>query len=278
MKKARLKRLAAGWKFTAKLGEQPFLTPLMIRESIEGFFAGAIARLPDDSLVAPQLATDVEASRERWRRAAQGEAWAATQLCDYLGFKPTEFRKAYEGKSLLQKAQLGLSRSFMQRDCALFVARVADQVRVSEQIKTLASSDLGANGMQRGSDSAPSQSTDWLSQMWGKTWYQSWVRLNATLLRREQADLIRATRERMRMGASGDLGTRDSLVVPGSKWRIIADTKTNSASLHLMPLPSWTTDTDAVEQSLFLLPPDGSKSWSFRRHRSDSENGSLASR
>ena len=104
----------------------------------------------------------------------------------------------------------------------------------------------------------------------------SWARINASLLCREQAEIIRATRTRLETGASGYLGERESLVAPGAKWRVTADSTSYSASFELTPRPVWTNDSDFGDQNHFLLPLDGSKAWIFRKR--EEPNGRLVSR
>ena len=263
--------IKAGWKMTSNLGEQPVLLSFIIRMEIESLLAGAMARLPNDPDTLGPLALDIDASRERWRTAAQGEAWAASHMFDYVVPTPDA--------SWIQWTQNSLTRLFIQRDSALFLARVAEDVSTSEQVRTLASSNLGANLMQdTSSESGRGRTSDWFSETWGNALYRSWARLNAVLLRREQAEIIRQVRARLKAGDTGDLGDRNSLVAPGTKWHIEGDGPSLSVSLRLQPLPAWTTDNSAFDQSIFLLPLDGSKSWSFRKRLTLSPAGRLVSK
>ncbi len=262
--------LAAGLKMTSNLGEQPILVSQMIRAAIEALFAQIIARLPEDSEQLNELAREVERKRERWRTAMQTETWAITRVVDYLGFTPDEFRQIYQAKSLFEKIQVSLGQSLMEDDRGSFVACVADQVRISEQVRDSAISDLGVREMREASSRyAPALTST--SEIFGQTWYRAWIRLNLNLLLREQAELIRTARVQVQAGKSGSLGETKSVVVPGATWRITGDADTNSVSLKLTPLPAWTTDNDGMSEGLFLLPLDGSKWWKYRRPAPESE-------
>jgi hypothetical protein len=259
---------AAALKMTYNLGEQPILISLMIRVAIESLFAEVIARLPEDPEGLKQLAKEVETSREKWRAAMQTETWGMMQVVDYLGFEPNEFRKVYGTKSLIRKIQISFTQSLLEGDCSLFIACMADRVRISGQVRDLALSDLGVKEMHEASSRSapvltPARLTSF-SDIFQETWYRSWIRVNAALLLREQAELIRATRAQVQAGKSGNLGEPESIVIPGAKWRINGDVVTNSVSLTLTPVPIWTTDNDIIGKTFFLLPLDGSTSWKFR--------------
>jgi hypothetical protein len=267
--------IAAGLKMTSNIGEQPILISQMIRGAIEALFAPAIARLPEGSGSFKQLVSEVETRREKWRAAAQTETCAVTQVVDYLGLKPEEFRSAYENKSLFGKLQLSLVHSLVENDCGFFVAGVAEQVRISEQVANLAVSDLGVKEMRAASGRhAPALTiTSQLapfSEAFRPRWDRSWIRVNAALLLREQAEQIRAARAQLRAGKSGNLGEADSVVVPGAKWYVTGDSGTNAVSLRLTPLPAWAIDREAISEDIFLLPLDGTKWWKFRPARAES--------
>jgi hypothetical protein len=267
--------VAGGLKMTSNLGEQPIMVSQMIRVAIEASFAPVIARLPEDSRSLQQFAGDVEIRRENWRTALQTETWATMQVVDYLGLKPEAFRTAYENKSFVGKFYLSLIHSFAESDCALFVAGVADQVSISRLVENSASSDLGVREMRAASarhapvfTTAPSLAA--FSDAFRPAWDRSWIRINAALLLREQAELIRSARTQLRAGKSGNLGEVESVVVPGAKWCITGDAGTNSISLKLMPLPAWTADKEVITENFFLLPLDGTKWWKCRPVQAES--------
>lgn len=271
----------AGLKMTSNIGEQPILLSQMIRVAIEGLFAQVIARLPEDPKALRRLATEAGEKRERWREAIQTETWAVARFSDYLGFNREEFRTIYQSKPLARKIQISYDRSLLQGDCCFFLMGGAEQVRISERVNDLAKRDLGVRKMREvGSDCAPILTTanlPSLSDAFRQNWFRSWIRLNAVLLLREQAELIRWSRAKVQAGASGCLGERDSVVIPGAKWKITGDANSNSACLILTPIPPWTSDDEVIEKNFFLLPLDGSKSWTFRTRQMNSGANHLAS-
>jgi hypothetical protein len=274
--------IQAGLKMTSNIGEQPILVSQMIRVAIEGLFTQVIARLPEDPDALRRLATEVGKKRERWREAIQTETWAVARFSDYLGFSREAFQTTYRGKPFTRKIQISYDRSLLQGDCCFFLMGGAEQVRISERVSELAKRDLGVRKMREaGSDCAPILTTANLPSLSGafrQNWFGSWIRLNAVLLLREQVELIRWSRAKVQAGASGWLGELESVVIPGAKWKITGDTNTNSACLTLKPVPPWTSDDQAIGKHFFLLPLDGSKSWTFRTRQMQSRAEDLVSK
>lgn len=188
------------------------------------------------------------------------------RVVDYAGKKPDDFKTLYNNSSPLQKARISLAQSLLEADCSLLIMSAADQIRVSEQVRDFAVSDLGVVKMDKAvSCYAPVFTTDHsFSEVFRSNWSRSWIRLNATLLLREQAELIRSARTQMQSGKSGKLGERESVVVHGARWQITGDANTSSLSLKLTPTPAWTRSHGVIDENFFLIPLDGSKSWRFR--------------
>jgi hypothetical protein len=258
--------VAAGLKMTSNIGEQPILLSQMIHVAIDGLYAQLIARLPEDSEALKNFSAEVEAKREMWRAAVQTETWAIMRVVDYAGKKPDDFKTLYTNSSPLQKARISLAQSLLEADCSLLIMSAADQISVSEQVRDFAVSDLGVVKMDKVvSCYAPVFTTDHsFSEVFRSNWSRSWIRLNATLLLREQAELIRFARAQVQSGKSGKLGERESVVVGGAKWQITGDANASSVSLKLTPIPAWTRSHGVIDENFFLLPLDGSKSWRFR--------------
>jgi hypothetical protein len=273
--------VAAGLKMTSNIGEQPILLSQMIRVAIDASYAPLIARLPEDPCALENFAAEVEAKREMWRAAVQTETCVVAQVVDYLGLKPDAFKTLYENSSPIQKVRMSLGQSWLEADCSRSMMRAAAQVRVTEEVGHFALSDLGVAKINEiSSNYAPIFTTHGsLSDMFGPNWFRSWIRLNAALLLREQAEIIRSTRAQVQLGKSGKLGDVESIVIPGAKWQITADPNANSVSLKLTPIPSWTSNRDGIpEKTFFLLPLDGSKSWKFRPRSLPSAAATISSR
>lgn len=261
--------VTAGLKLSANIGEQPILLSQMIRVAIEALFAEATARLPEDPDALNQLAADVKRQRERWREAIQCETWAVMRTVDYLGLKPAEFEQAYRSRFALSKASVSLKRSFLQADYAVFAASAAEQISASERVGDLALSDLGCQQMTEATArSAPTLTNESvfgsLAEMFRPQWAKSWIRLNASLLLREQAEIIRSARSQVRAGRSGLVSQSKSVVVPGATWHVAANAGHDSISVRLVPVPPWTQDRDIIGDNFFLLPLDGSRPWKLK--------------
>ena len=261
--------VAAGLRMTSNLNDQPILVSQMIRVAIDALYAPVIACLPEDPKAFEDLAADVNAKREVWREAIQTETWAIQKVVSYAGMKPEDFSRFYRNASPIRKIYISFVQSFEQADCSRFVSGAADQIAISERLRDLALADLGAGEMsQTCSRYAPiltnTPSFGSFSDVFRPNWSRSWIRLNATLLLREQAELIRSVRTQVQMGKSGNLGEMESVVIPGARWQITGDADANSARLKLSPIPTWTENRDIIHENFFLLPLDGSKSWKFR--------------
>jgi hypothetical protein len=258
--------VAAGLKMTSNIGEQPILVSQMIRVAIDGLYAQLIARLPEDPEALKNFSSEVEAKREMWRASVQTEVWAIMRVVDYANSKPDEFNTLYTNSSPLQKARISLAQSVLKADCNLLVMAGADQIRVTEQVKVFAATDLGVKKMNEiYSRYAPVLTAcHSFSDMFRPNWSRSWVRLNATLLLREQAEIIRFARAQVQSGESGKVAELESVVIPGAKWQVGSDANTDSVSLKLTPTPAWASNCEVIGENFFLLPLDGSKSWKFR--------------
>jgi len=261
--------VAASLKMTSNLNDQPILVSQMIRVAIDALYAPVIARLSEDPKAFKELAADVNAKREMWREAIQTETWAIQRVVSYAGMKPEDFSRFYRNASPIRKIYISFVQSFEQFDCSRFVSGAADQIRISECVRHLALSDLGAREMsQTCSRYVPiltnTPNFGSFSDVFRPNWSRSWMRLNATLLLREQAELIRSVRAQVQLGKSGNLGEIESIVIPGAKWQITGDANANSVWLKLTPIPTWTENRDIIDENFFLLPLDGSKSWKCR--------------
>lgn len=258
--------VAAGLKMTSNIGKQPILLSQMIRVAIDGLYAQLIARLPEDPEALKNFSSEVQAKREMWRASVQTEVWAIMRVVDYANSKPEEFNTFYANSSPLQKVRISLAQSVLKADCNLLVMAGADQIRVTEEVGDFAASDLGVEKMNEiYSRYAPVLTAcHSFSDMFRPNWSRSWVRLNATLLLREQAEMIRFARAQMQSGKSGKLAELESVVIPGAKWQVSSDANTDSVSLKLTPTPAWTLNPEVIGENFFLLPLDGSKSWKVR--------------
>jgi hypothetical protein len=260
--------VVAALKMTSNLNDQSILVSQMIRVAIDALYAPIIARLPEDPEGFKHLTADVEAKREMWRKTIQTETWAIQRVVSYAGATPEGFRRLYKEASPIRKLYISYVQSLEQIDCSRLASNAADQIQISERVSQLALSDLGTREItETCSRYAPILTNTPMfgsfSDVFRPNWLRSWIRLNATLLLREQAELIRALRTQVQLGKTGDLDEMESVVIPGARWQITGDATANSVWLKLTPIPIWTRDRDMIPENFFLLPLDGSKSWKF---------------
>lgn len=117
----------------------------------------------------------------------------------------------------------------------------------------LTKGDLGEREFEKREASDPNIMTP--------NYVRAYSRVNLTLLLREQAEMIRFARARIQEGTAS--AEHASVVIPGAKWVMTGDPATNSATLKLSPIPEWAKSKSYVDESFFLLPLDGSRSWKF---------------
>jgi hypothetical protein len=88
-------------------------------------------------------------------------------------------------------------------------------------------------------------------------------RLYATLLLREQVELIRDARARLAMGKP--LEARRSIVLPRLWWELRGDPERATVSTRLQNAPEWVVSKQATGDRFWALPIDGSVPWRFHR-------------
>jgi hypothetical protein len=89
------------------------------------------------------------------------------------------------------------------------------------------------------------------------------MRIHATLLLREQIELIRDTRARLAAGRPVE--SRDSGVLPGVRWELIANAEKGTVATRLAGAPEWIVKKVVAPDEFWMLPLDGSVAWQFRR-------------
>ena len=254
------KAVSAGLKMTDNLGEQPMIVSVMIRVAIEGLFAKAIVRLPEDTDGLKKLTDEVKTKREHWLTMIQVESWYSQHVIENL-------IDSNAGAQLLSIGpfprwfNIKLARWLGHPGLLIYIYNqrlaVADQIEIVKNVESFSATDLGAKEMQSIANRFPT--------CFSVSWSRAWQRLNLTFLLREQAELIRWSRTQIQDGKSGVLSERPSVVIPTSKWVITGDASTNSVSMKLTPAPAWTTSQTVIDDNFFLMPLDGSKRWIFSK-------------
>jgi hypothetical protein len=254
---------AANLRLVKNMGEQPILVSCMIHCAIECLLQRVLVRLPAEPDGLKNLASDVQTERERLRTAIQAGYYSELLWPDHAHFNPREILSLNTINSAtgispirpLGEWLLGwCGRSWFKLQVAKVHQISAKEVEVTQRASELAASDLGTEEMNRDTSGVG---------VLIPNFQRAWLRINFMLLLREQTELIRLARTWMQSGKTGDLGDWSSVVIPGSKWEIKGEAGTNSVSLRLTPIPSWVSKKSVIDDSFFLLPLDGSKSWKF---------------
>jgi hypothetical protein len=90
------------------------------------------------------------------------------------------------------------------------------------------------------------------------------MRIEATLLLREQTVLIREARSRVAAGLP--LEPRDSVVLPHVGWELTFDPEKYGVRTRLVNAPWWITrNSEEVPAEFWTIPLDGSVAWQFHR-------------
>jgi hypothetical protein len=95
------------------------------------------------------------------------------------------------------------------------------------------------------------------------------LRINATLLVREQVALIREARARLAAGKPVE--AHDS-VLPNLRWELIADAEKNTVKTRLIGAPQWLANEEMIPPTFWPIPIDGSIAWEFRPSAASARN------
>jgi len=95
---------------------------------------------------------------------------------------------------------------------------------------------------------------------WGSLCVSMRMEIHASLLLREQVEMIREARRRLAEGR--ELESRDSVVLPGVRWEISTNAQKDAVFLRLANAPAWIASWRTSNFS-WVLPLDGSVPWQF---------------
>ena len=249
----------AGSRMIRDLRQQPILVSNMIYTAVEALFADLQARLPEDPGAIGQLAADVNAERLQFRKTLQAEAWAVSHFIDNPQPQADDMKAFLAADQpwpkWLRKPLLPLyCHTILRREIYKAWLVEADLVKICDRAPALP--DFGEQEMTAACDRAQSLFTPNV--------LRAWLRLNTALVLREQAEMIRIARAQMEAGKSGDLGTHDSVVIPGVKWLLRGDASANTLTVKLTPIPQWLAENPVAGYHFWLLPLDGSEPWPLR--------------
>ena len=246
--------LAAGMRLTEKLPEHPTLVALMIRVATDALFAPKTVRLPATDDGFSSLAKDVAAKREKFLRCLEIEAWVRLRQPEQFSDpdKPT----CREFEILPKWAQRIANIHSWRRDTMAAALNLAEHAAIHRAPETLDLADFGSAKHEAISTKNPTSAEINV--------IRSAMRLHASLLLREQTELIRLARAHLAAGLP--VQSRDSIVLPSTRWELVGDAGKNTVTTRLVNAPEW-IENDTVTRpgtGFWLLPIDGSVAWQFR--------------
>ncbi len=245
--------LTAGLRVSETLRENPTLVSLMIRVAVDALLTGRQVRLPATGDGLASVARDVPVLRAEFVRRMQLEAWfclhSARERAEDESFALPLTRP------LPKWARRIADQPVVRRECAIGALVGAEHTAVTKSTATLALPDFGASLHDAIDQRHPS--------IMAPNFARAAMRIHATLLLREQTELIRDARARLAAGRAVE--SRDSAVLPGVRWVLTADAEKNTVATRLAGAPQWLVDGSITGgDDFWLLPLDGSVAWQFR--------------
>ncbi len=242
--------IGAGLKMSQSLREQPWFVSLMLRMAVEDTFLVAQTHLPPDSQPHPHFAADNETLRELLRRAIQCEIFWSLRYG--MNIKVTWHEEDWIWKNFPQT-----------RLMPIWMARRVGGPAVRLDIARTAYSQAECVALSMRPETVSAPTPSYVPRL-GPDLSRMYLRIHASLIRREQAEVLRSTRGRIL--AQQSIDASPSVVVPGANWEITHDPVAHSVSLKLVPIPTWMREVTGPDY--FILPLDGSKSWQLDPARS----------
>lgn len=239
---------------TAKLPENPSISSLMVRVALDELIAKAEVRLPAEPGALEQIAADARRFPEALENAIRMETWSLSrvaELADAPIVAPNSWVDSLRLPSWVTRIMDGPN---LRRDCLLSAIVNAEFVAILKDPTLVKTKDLG---MARFDSVIQQNAAPFILGV-----QRSYARIWASLLLREQTELLRIARERIATGQAPE--DRDSVVLPGRRWIFTADSNTNAVSLKLDKIPVWLGKNEIAPPSFWVLPLDGSKTWQFR--------------
>ncbi len=244
--------LSAGLRVSESLRANPALVSLMIHVAVDAMLTSRQVRLPATEDGLASVARDVPILRAEFLRRFQLEAWFRLHFTEQVAVD--ELLDIPQTRPLPKWARHLADRPAARRQCAIALLNGAEHIALFQSAASLTLPDFGANLHEAIGEKNPS--------IMELNFTRINMRIHATLLLREQSELIRDARARLAAGRPVE--SRDSAVLPGVRWELIADTEKNTVATRLAGAPQWIVKGDVTEDGFWLLPLDGSIAWQFR--------------
>ncbi|EDY18767.1 hypothetical protein CfE428DRAFT_3804 [Chthoniobacter flavus Ellin428] len=245
----------AGLRVADGIRRNPTLVSLMIGIAVDALLSEKQVRLPASSENGfAAIAQDTEFYRAALLRSMQVEAWGllrfSFQTSNVLADDP-QSRMAFLPRWIRRMAAQPLA----YRRSAVAALNDAEHAAILKSPETITRPDLGASLHEAISQANPSELECNI--------VRAAMRIHATLLLREQTELIREARARLAEGRP--LETRQSVVFPQLHWELTTDAEKSSVSTRLVNAPEWIVKGEVAPKAFWTIPVDGSVAWKFHQ-------------
>jgi hypothetical protein len=244
--------ITAGLRVQEGLNQSPTLVALMIHVAVEALMAQQQARLPVEGDGLAAVARDAAILNASLVRSMQWEAWMCLRRADQVVSE--DILGDHGLHSLPEWARRIVDRHYLPRQCVLSALNSAEHVAIRKSPGTRGLADYGSSLHETVSLKNPSMCDMNISR--------AAMRICATLLLREQAELIRISRARLAAGRNVE--PYDSAALPGVRWELNADPVKHTVSIRLANAPQWIVEQVVAPPEFWVLPIDGSVAWQFR--------------
>ncbi len=249
--------LAAGLHLREGLRQNPTLVSLMVDVSVDGLLSAEQVRLPAAQNGLQSITQDVISLRAEFLKRLQIEGWLCLRFADQYADPYTDraLNPPFNTRALLHWGSQIANRTWVHRQCAFAALTGAEHAAIQKSSATLALADFGESlheAVYRAHPSMIDMNVDRAAK-----------RIHATLLLREQTELIRDARARL--AAGHPVEAHDSVVLPGLRWELTADAEKSTVTTRLTGAPEWIVTNEVTGHDFWLLPLDGSAAWQFHQ-------------
>ena len=224
----------------------------MIHIAVDAMMASKLAHLPASEEGLRDVARDTAELRAEFLRRIQLESWRCLRFTDQMG-------EAQQTEVSVLPRWLG--QIWRRRQVVKAALNGAEYAAIEKDPATLALPDLGISRLDAISDASPTVMEFNVSR--------AVMRVTATQLLREQAELIRVARARLATGMP--MEPYQSAVVPAAHWELAIDFKKATLSTRLIGAPAWIYNDVVTTPQFWCLRIDGSETWQF--HQPAQETG-----
>jgi hypothetical protein len=244
-----VRAISAGRRMSVTLRQNPTIVSLMIYVAVDALFASKQAHLPASEDGLETVATDAKDLRAEFLKRMQLEGWRNLRLADEVinqegvhGPFP-RWLERIEGPA------------WWRRQMMIGVLNTAEHAAILKDPATLTLPDLGMSRHDAVSERFPTIVEMNVSR--------ALMRLTATLLLREQVELIRLARARLAAGMPVE--PYQSAVIPNVRWELTIDSEKATVATHMVGVPEWISKHEVTPPAFWCLPLDGSGVWQFHQ-------------